>query len=267
MRIIQLSDLHVVPPGKPLSGRVETLPFLERAVAAVERLIPRADLIIITGDLVEAGTAEEYSLAKAALERLTVPYLVLPGNHDQRTNLRAAFAGRMGRVLRHDCLAFQHQVGDLNVVALDSVIPLSGQGRLGEVQLQWLKTLLDKDSRRPTLLALHHPPFDVGIPFMDRLGLQDRDQLIQVISGRENVVGVVAGHVHRTIVGRAGRVTAIVGPSTAHQIPLEAAPDGPETFVFEPPGYLLHEWDGRVLRSHHCYIDSFGPWFRFDQKA
>lgn len=246
-----------------MSGRVETLPFLQRAVAAVERLRPRPQVILITGDLVESGSAEEYALARAALDQLTIPFLVLPGNHDERNNLRSAFGGHMGEVLGPDCLASVADRYPVRIVALDSVIPARGQGRLGTTQLDWLDRTLGANSSKPTLLALHHPPFEVGIPFMDRLGLLDREELAQVITGHGNVVGVFAGHVHRTIIGRVGNAVAMVAPSTAHQIPLEAAPDGPETFVFEPPGYLLHEWDGKALRSHQVYIDSFGPWHRF----
>jgi 3',5'-cyclic AMP phosphodiesterase CpdA len=263
MRLLQLSDPHVRVPGDPLSGRVDTLPYLERAVAAVVQLQPRPDLVLITGDLIDTLVLEEYRYAAEALSRIDLPLFVLPGNHDSRDGMRELLGRYLGTQPIPDRIAYLVDRFPLRLVALDSVIPMRGEGLLGEAQLAWLETTLAAGRERPTMVALHHPPFEVGIGFMDRLGLLDRDGLAAILARHPQVVAVVAGHVHRTIVSRVAGVVALTAPSTAHQIPLDLTPDGPETFVFEPPGYLLHEWDGRALRSHHGYVDDFGPRFPF----
>lgn len=263
MRLLHLSDPHVRRPGDPLSGRVETLPFFESAVAQVERLRPRPDLIVITGDIVDCMLPEEYLLARGVLERLTIPTLVLPGNHDARGPMRDILPAYLGPVLGDECLAYVDERFPLRVVALDSVIPMRGEGRLGPEQLGWLERTLAAGADRPTIVALHHPPFDVGIGFMDRLGLEDRDALLEILARYRQVVGVLAGHVHQTIIRVLGRAVGMIAPSTAHQIPLELGPDGPEVFVMEPPGFLLHEWDGRALRSHQVYLGDYGPKYLF----
>lgn len=263
MRILQLSDPHVRRPGDPLAGRVETLPFLEAAVTHVERLIPRPDLVLITGDLVDLGLPEEYRLAATALARLSVPILVLPGNHDARGPCRSALGPYLGQVVGDDCLAYVDERFPVRIVALDSVIPGSGEGRLGPDQLGWLQRMLAGGTARPTLIALHHPPFDVGIGFMDRLGLVDREAFLDILGRHPEVLAVLAGHVHRTVVRRLGHAIGLIAPSTAHQIPLELAPEGPEVFIHEPPGCLLHEWDGSGLRSHQMFLGDYGPKYRF----
>jgi 3',5'-cyclic AMP phosphodiesterase CpdA len=263
MRILQLSDPHVRVPGDLLSGRVETLPYLERAISAVERFRPRPDVVLITGDIVDLGTAEEYPLARTALERLTLPTFLLPGNHDERGGCCEFLGGWLGEVRADDCLAYVIDQYPVRLIALDSVVPARGVGKLGGGQLEWLGGQLAAGPDRPTLIALHHPPFEVGIGFMDRLGLTDRDELARLIAAHPQVIGVVAGHVHRTIVGRVAHTVAFTAPSTAHQIPLDLTPDGPETFLFEPPGFLLHEWDGTRLRSHHAYVGDYGRRFPF----
>lgn len=263
MRLLHLSDPHVRRPGDPLSGRVETLPFFERAVAQVERLVPRPDLILITGDIVDTLLPEEYALARGVLARLTLPTLVLPGNHDARGPMREVLGEYLGEVLGPDCLAYADDRFPLRVIALDSVIPMRGEGRLGEEQLAWLERTLGSGAERPTIVALHHPPFEVGIGFMDRYGLEDREALLEIVARHRQVVGVLAGHVHQTIIRGLGSAVAMTAPSTAHQIPLELVAEGPEVFNLEPPGFLLHDWDGRVLRSHHAYIGDYGPRFRF----
>src|ERR1044071_8696148 len=60
MLIAQLSDPHLRPEGQLLFDRIDTAAYLERAVAHVLTLDPRPDVVIMTGDLVEAGKPEEY---------------------------------------------------------------------------------------------------------------------------------------------------------------------------------------------------------------
>jgi 3',5'-cyclic AMP phosphodiesterase CpdA len=61
MLICQLTDLHVRPVGQPVNRVVETNIFAERAFRAVARFIPRPDVVVITGDLTEAGLDAEYA--------------------------------------------------------------------------------------------------------------------------------------------------------------------------------------------------------------
>src|SRR5262245_31882292 len=96
MRLLQLSDPHVRVPGDPLSGRVDTLPYLERAAEAVAKFQPRPDVVLITGDLIDTLVIEEYRHAAKALSRIDLPLFVLPGNHDYRDGMREV----LGQYLR-----------------------------------------------------------------------------------------------------------------------------------------------------------------------
>lgn len=70
-RLVHLSDLHF--------GR-DRPELLEPLVAAVERLSP--DLVAISGDLTQRARARQFRAARAFIDRLTAPVLVVPGNHD-----------------------------------------------------------------------------------------------------------------------------------------------------------------------------------------
>ena len=105
MIVVQLSDPHIVARGKLLRGFIQgvaadaervmrefdTARYLARAVAAVNELVPRPDLAVLTGDLVDHGAPEEYEHLRALLASLSMPVFVIPGNHDARASLRAAF--------------------------------------------------------------------------------------------------------------------------------------------------------------------------------
>src|SRR5258708_15475909 len=89
--IAQISDLHIKPPGSLAYGRVDTAAALERCVAALNEFLPRPDFVVISGDLADTPTAEEYEYLKRLLEPLKLPFAGVPGNHDSRELMRAAF--------------------------------------------------------------------------------------------------------------------------------------------------------------------------------
>src|SRR5687767_10454266 len=62
MLIAQITDTHIKPPGKLAYRRVDTASYLERAIAHLRALRPQPEVVLATGDLVDAGTPEEYGL-------------------------------------------------------------------------------------------------------------------------------------------------------------------------------------------------------------
>src|SRR5574338_1404217 len=91
MLIAQISDLHIKPKGELAMERVDTAGHLVHAVAHIQALRPAPDLILATGDLVDAGKPEEYAHLRSLLAPLPMPVYLIPGNHDARDSLRASF--------------------------------------------------------------------------------------------------------------------------------------------------------------------------------
>src|SRR3954470_24527808 len=90
IRIAQISDLHIKPPGELAYGRVDTGKALERCVAALNEFDPAPDFVVISGDLADTPNAEEYQYLKRLLAPLKLPFAGIPGNHDSRELMRAA---------------------------------------------------------------------------------------------------------------------------------------------------------------------------------
>ena len=257
MMIAQISDPHVVLPGALLYGRVDTAAMLARAVAELNRLEPPPDIVVITGDLVDKGEPAEYDQLRRLLTPLTMPVFVIPGNHDAREALRAAF-GDDGYLPREGFLQYAVEDFPVRLVALDTHIPGEGGGELCPERLAWLDRTLAAGQRRPSLVLMHHPPFLTGIARMDRAGLRGSDALAAVIARHPQVERILCGHLHRAIECRFAGTVAGTAPSTAHQIRLDIRSGAPLGFVFEPPGYQLHLWqDGAGLVSHTAV---FGDW-------
>ena len=261
MLLCQISDLHIKPDRKLAYRKVDTATMLERCVARILALPQVPDVVIATGDLVDFGTEAEYRLLRGLLAPLTMPLYLLPGNHDAREGLRAVFDDHA--YLRQWAPFVQYAIDDhpLRIVALDTVVPGQGGGALCAERLAWLERTLAAQPWRPTVVALHHPPFATGIGHMDRVGLAGIDDLAEVIARHPQVERLIAGHLHRPIVARFAGTVATVCPSPAHQVALDLDPQAPDDFVMEPPAFQLHRWDGRTLVTHTAYVERFeGPY-------
>src|SRR3954452_16676078 len=256
MIVIQLSDPHIVAPGELLYGRVDTAEFLARSVAEINRLDPLPDVAVMTGDLVDHGNPAEYEHLRRLLAPLAMPIFVIPGNHDSREPLRAAFAGD-GYLPADGFLQFAIEDYPVRLVALDTLIPGEGGGLLCSARLAWLDHVLASAPARPVLLMMHHPPFLTGIERMDRAGLQNSEAFAAVVARHPQIERILCGHLHRAIDRRFAGTVAGTAPSTAHQIRLNLVPGSRISFVFEPPGYQLHLWQESGLATYTAVL---GDW-------
>ncbi|WP_028204222.1 phosphodiesterase [Paraburkholderia nodosa] len=264
MLLAQISDLHIKPPGALAYRRVDTAASLARTIARLNALTPRPDAVLMTGDLVDQGSVEEYQHLKSLLDTLEIPYWLLIGNHDAREPLREVFAERPELREGGEFIQYAVDLGALRVIALDSMQPGQSAGTLCAARLAWLAQQLDAARGKPVIVALHHPPFDCGIGHMDAIRLDDAaaQALEALVAQHPNVERVLCGHVHRPMFVRFGGTIAAAVPAPAHQVTLDLAPDAPSTFTLEPPAFALHRYDpqGGIV-THHGYVDTFdGPY-------
>jgi len=264
MLVVQITDLHVDPTRRLVGGRVDTAAAAGACVSHIEAMRPRPDLVIATGDLVQDGRVDQYTALAAALDRLSMPVAVIPGNHDDRAALRQVLAGRHGvdgGGPREAPIEPVVDLGPLRLIGIDSTIPGATHGGLDADRLERLDARLRERSEAPTLLFIHHPPFRTGVATMDRVGLRDGgDGLAAVIRRHPQVGRLVAGHVHRRIDGVFAGVPASTAPSTCHQIALDLT-GGASGYVLEPAACALHLWRADAgFVSHLSYIGGFpGP--------
>ena len=262
MMIAQITDLHVRPRGKVAYERVDTNTMLEAAVAAIEALPRKPDLMIATGDLTDCGLAEEYEVLRDILGPLSMPAYLVPGNHDRRAELFAEF-GPDGYLRNDDgFLHYAIEGHDVRLIGLDSVVPGHGHGEMCAARLAWLEGKLGQERKRPTMIFMHHPPFGTGLADMDRINCRNGASMAAVLRRFDNIERVVCGHHHRPITVRWGGTIGSVAPSTAHQVTLDLEVDGgPSSFTMEPPGFHLHIWSKDTgLVTHGVNIGRFeGP--------
>jgi 3',5'-cyclic-AMP phosphodiesterase len=262
----QISDLHIRLPGLLSYRRVDCAAMLARGVQEILRLPQRPDVVLATGDLVDFGLPEEYAHLRRLLAPLPMPCYLIPGNHDERGALRAAFPEHAYLRQWQPFVQYAIEEWPLRIVALDTVIPGEGGGRLDRERLAWLDSTLSREKRKPTLVIMHHPPFPTLIGHMDKLGLQGGEALAEVIARHPQVERVLCGHLHRPIEYRFAGTIASTCPSPAHQVALDLDPEAPSAFRMEPPGFQLHAWrEGAGVVSHTAFIGDFAGPFPFHE--
>ncbi|WP_313295212.1 phosphodiesterase [Diaphorobacter sp.] len=265
--LVQLSDPHIREPGKLAYGRIQTAPYLAQAVDSIGRLPQRPDAIVITGDLTDFGRAAEYEHLQSLLAPLgDMPLYLLPGNHDERQQLRASFPSH-SYLGTDGFVQYSVPIGGLQLVTLDTVTPGASEGNLCQQRLDWLEAELDRQRHKPVVIAMHHPPFQTLIGHMDRIGLLTGAKELEAIVARyPNVERVICGHLHRSIQVRFGGTIAATIPSPAHQVCLDLAPDAASAWTLEPPGYALHALpQGGRLVSHMAASGTFEGPFPFHE--
>jgi 3',5'-cyclic-AMP phosphodiesterase len=267
MLIAQITDTHISTPGSVNDRYFRTPEHLERAVAHLNRLVPRPDVVLATGDLVERGEPEEYVRLRAILDRLAMPLYVIPGNHDSREHLARAFADRGYLPTRGEFLHYTVEEWPVRLVGLDTQVPGQPGGALCPERLAWLDARLGEAPAQPTLVFMHHPPFVTGLAAMDGMGLEGKEALSAVVRRHPQVERIACGHVHRPMTRRFAGTVATTCPATAHQIALELRPAERLSVVMEPPACTLHLWLGADagLVSHVSMIgDERPPFTVFD---
>jgi Icc protein len=260
--LAQITDIHLgFEPAVPheLNRR-----RLDRVLRTLREMEPRPDLLLATGDLVENG---EDGLSYARFRELTrdLPFPVYPalGNHDSREAFLEAFPET-----RTAGGFVQYAIEELpvRILVLDTLETGRHGGGFCEVRAGWLAARLDEAPGRPTLIALHHPPIATGLSWMtENPEAAWVRRLRAVVEGRPNIVGMIAGHLHRPVMTRWAGTALAVCPATAPQVALDLkpmdpdAPDGRAMIVVGRPWFGLHWWNGRELISHFDSAEDHEP--------
>jgi len=264
--IAQITDVHIgFDRGNP-----DELNML-RLRAVIDRLVTgpnRPDLLLMTGDLTEAGDQDSYARLAEAVRICPFPVWPMVGNHDERADLLAAFP----QTPSHG--GFVHYVLDLpglRLIVLDTLQPGRHGGAFCEARVAWLRDQLARDAATPTYIAMHHPPFESGITWLDSAASEPWiARFAGAVAGFSQLRGIIAGHLHRTIHTQWNGLSISVCNSTAPAVGLDLSPidedrpDNRELITDELPGYALHRWDGHNLITHFESVGNHVALARFD---
>ncbi len=201
MKIIQITDTHLVRPGETIYG-LDPAARLRAIVDDILLCHADADLVVVTGDMTDRGEREAFRLFRDEISRLPMPVRLLLGNHDDRRAFRDVFQDHPV-----DPNGFVQSVMDLpggigRFVFLDTNEAGWSGGRLCPARLAWLEARLEEAPDKPVTVFMHHPPADLGVTHFEKINLQDPAPLMTILSAHPGGVRmIVIGHVHLPISG------------------------------------------------------------------
>jgi 3',5'-cyclic AMP phosphodiesterase CpdA len=244
VRIVQLSDLHLTSAPDGRTWRADVWGNLRRALEHVRSELGTVDLLVLTGDLANQRRPETYARLRDAVSGWADRLRVLPGNHDNREMVRAAFGDRL--LPGAASLNFVQELGAFRLIGLDTLRPLRVHGRLGEEQLAWLTKELGQ-SNTPAIFFMHHPPICVGTWWLDKDLLRDHQAFRSVVQGAP-VRAIFTGHVHQDSTGRFADAQVFTTPSTAYQFRPRSLM--PASSVQGPPAFRVIDLEGARIDTH-----------------
>jgi 3',5'-cyclic-AMP phosphodiesterase len=206
-RVLQITDTHLCPePGATLLG-VDTTDSL-RAVLEQALAEGEPDVVLATGDLAHddrSGAAYERFDALVR-SRFAGPIVHLAGNHDYQAPLAAVLAPLS-----------QLRLGDWEIIGFDTHADGQVEARFDAAHRARLVARIGASAARHILLACHHPPVEVGCPWLDPHRIREGRELLESCAAHDRVRGLVFGHVHQEVTARFGHLAVLGTPSTCFQ--------------------------------------------------
>ncbi len=242
MKIIQLTDLHLVPEGQKIH-EIDPGQRLEQALANIKLRHPHLDLLVITGDLCNEGDTPSYRLLRALLEKYELNYQLVDANGFIQSKI---------------------QSGGNVYLFLDTLQEGQVAGSYCEKRQDWLRNELKSHPNDHLYVFLHHPPFKVGMKEMDNCNLADGDILGEILNSHANIKHLFCGHLHRPLHGVWRGIPFSCQPSTVHQFTFTTE-SLPFQLIKEPPIYSVitfSDW-GMVVHQHQYLEDAESG--RFDE--
>lgn len=249
--LAHLSDTHI-DGSERNSGR------LARAMAYVNDLPQPVDAVLVTGDIADHGTPEEYKEVRALLST-PGPLLTCPGNHDERGAYRSVL---LDQPVGQEPVNQVREVAGAVFAMCDSTIPGRDDGLLSDDTLAWLEQVLDATGPGdPVFVCFHHPPVLLHSPFIDQIRQHGEQRLADLIARYPHVVAILCGHAHTAAATTFAGRPLIVAPAISSTLKLpwehgESSRGLGDVIDLElPPAIAFHVLDEqRRLTTHYRVI-------------
>ncbi|WP_306152185.1 phosphodiesterase [Roseovarius sp. MMSF_3281] len=242
-RILQISDLHIMPEGQLLNGTIDTAAALRQMLAGLTGLLPvigPVERLVISGDLTETGCKGAYDHLCHIMADAPLPWRAIPGNHDSREAMRT-FAAQDDWMPDDGPINWREDLEDVTILGLDTLVEGSAHGALTDATLDWLSATLRDLRHRPVLIFMHHPPVETGISGMDTIGLTPNPRFKALLRDHDGAVQIACGHVHRMITGQFAGRPVTIAPGTSHAVGLDLRMDAGITFIPGHSGAVMHD--------------------------
>jgi len=180
-RIAHISDTHISDFGQYVDNA------FKEGVKLVNKLVPKPNIIVHSGDLTDNGVLSEYKLALDKMSEFDQRIVITAGNHDQRNFGNSLFDEFIGK------LDYELRIEDFQFLIINSAQPDRDEGRIGRRRMEWISNTLAKDKIK--ILVFHHHLIPVPYAGREANVLEDAGDILEMAI-RNKVHLVLMGHRH-----------------------------------------------------------------------
>lgn len=257
MKLIHITDTHYGKPSEAIYSR-EPAANMCKIITEINALHGDAKACFITGDLAHYGNVEAYRYLKRNLEKLTMPYMLILGNHDRRAAFRKVFTNPIYRAAGDFVqYAFELEGGSKKTVLLmlDTVDEGCDGGVYCKTRQEWLEAQLQLYGNYDVYICMHHAPFETGIKAMDTIGLDPicAKALHKILRSHKHIKHIFFGHYHTDISGKWGDISFSTLRGVNHQIMLDFT-SARLGFDFKYPHYGVVLLADELIRIHYAEL-------------
>ncbi|MGI9380301.1 MAG: phosphodiesterase [Methyloligellaceae bacterium] len=248
MKFLHFTDPHLVGPGEILWGN-DTANRMDRCLNDMVEGHRDAEFCVLTGDITDNGGEAAYEWMANRLETFPIRTILLLGNHDDRRTFYRYFPdtptddhGFVQQSYRTDAEVFLF----LDTLKHSKV----SEGQYCSKRHEWFRRQLSDAGDKPVYIFMHHPPFDVGMAYMDRIKLDEAEKFADTIRYGHNVQHIFFGHIHRATFVKWHGISCSSLPGLNHQVPLVRERVG-TAYCQEPAMYGVVHLEKEQMTIHH----------------
>lgn len=229
LNFVHITDCHLGDSRDTNYKGINSYQSLEKICGEISRL-PDIDFILVTGDISQTGNKVSYELFNSAISPLKPPVYCLPGNHDNPVLLKEFFPNSPV-----DHVSYL-QLNDIFLLLFNTTIAGKEYGEISSDLINELEYFFTHNPQASVIVAMHHPLINCDTPWMDKIGIQHKEQQIEYFIRRENIKLVLNGHVHMAIEEVKNNTHFYATPSTCYQFKKHAGYAECDTLM---PGYRM----------------------------
>lgn len=250
MKFIHFTDTHLMAPGQLLKGLDPQRRFAA-CIDDIEQHHADAECCVMTGDITDMAQDDAYQLFAGEVARSTLTCHPMIGNHDDRRVFKHWFPDTP--VDENGFIQYEVITRAGVFLLLDTVQAGSSTGEYCAQRQAWLADRLQYHADTPVYLFMHHPPFDLHVPYIDRIGLQQQEAFAGTLNPFSNVRHIFFGHAHRPLSGNWNGISFSSLRGTNHQVGLDFNSSTID-YVDERPEYAVVFLSDNLLVVHtHTY--------------
>ncbi len=253
MKIIHLTDTHILGEGRENLYGINPAYRLKRAIKSINQSHTDAEFIAITGDLVDNASEDAYAVFKEIIKQSKIPVYSILGNHDNREK----FLNFFPEYENDGFVQYVYETDGRVFLFIDTLIEGKRYGDLCSKRLKWLEKKLQKYKENPMYIFMHHHPVISGLYEMDHLAqFRSADSFWKMIEKFPSIKHISFGHLHRIMHASRAYVSMHSTRSTSFQVAYKINDKQEYTTDKEMPTYAVINISKTedITIHHHEYL-------------